>query len=338
MNKNKFVQAVLPSKDPIKYPTPLHNDPLELTAELKKTGIEILLGNTLKGGTISQVYETEFEGKAVVVKHTSDLAPFDPTEFFISKEGHNVDTKVLRLLANSSIRVPKVVRHFPDIATTIMEDVRASGFELLGSMMIEGKLPQNSAAKVGKAIAELAIESRKWEDFETNESAEQSIYERGFELREMYPNSQSQYLELERAFTADKKSWMWPDGHPKNVFVNEDGDPLFIDFGRSVFGDQRYMLPNFLAHIAIYSIAGYYATDLAVEYIQAAIKGYREIEEIKEALFCKYFGMEVLHRAFGKYMSGIERKEQKMALANFGLTVFDENIDNVEELMKLIIG
>lgn len=319
------------------YPAPIISSKDHLQTTLRNFGLNITLEGTLKGGTTSQVYEARLNDKRVVVKHTENVIPFDPTEIFINKNGHNTDTKVLKILSHStSIRVPHVLYHYPKITTTIMEDLRPEGFQLLNPLLLHGELPENSAAAIGNALAKLAQESRNWKRFPTNESAQESIYERGLELRLAYPNSQKQYLFLEKEFTENDEHWVWPDGHPKNIFIKPNGEIAFIDFGRSHWGDQRYILPNLLAHIVIYSLAGYIDPSKAKQYISICISAYRELEPVDEQLFCEYLAMEVLHRCNGKWVEGIEKREQKVKLYNFGLKVFDDNIKTIEKLLQLL--
>lgn len=308
-----------------------------LTTELAKKGISIKLGNALKGGTVSQVYEAELEGKRVVVKHTEDLNPFDPTEIFICKEGHNVDTKILQFLYDKKIvKVPQVYFHFPDITTTIMEDVRASGYKLQFEQLVEGKLDQKSATAIGESIANLVNGIKDLELTSVNETAEESIYERGLELRLSYPNTQEEYHYLENEFTGNCKYITCPDVHPKNVFTDPAGNTAFIDFGRSVYGDQRFILPNYLSHIAIYALCGYYRGNEAIKYIENAIGAYRSSLEIEEKFFCQYLGMEILHRVSGKWLGGISTRTQKFKLFEFGLTIFDDKITKISQLLKLL--
>ena len=319
------------------YPPAIFSGKEYLQTALHNLGLNITLGETLKGGVVSQIYEANLDGKRVVVKHTENLIPFDPTEIFIDRRGHNIDTKVLKLLSKSgTVRVPKVLYHFPKITTTVMEDLRQDGFVLLNPLLLRGELPENSAASIGKALANLVKESGNWKPFMTNESAQESIYERGLELRLCYPNSQKQYLALEKEFTEHNEHWVWPDGHPKNMFVKPNRGVAFIDFGRSHWGDQRYMLPNFLAHIVMYTLAGYVDPVKTKSYISNCVAAYRNLEPFDEILFCRYLAMEVLHRCNGKWVDGIEKREQKVKLYNFGLTVFDDNIDTVEKLLGLL--
>lgn len=333
-----YVNPIASSSKKKTYPSPtLHTKEL-LQKELDKRNLNIQLKHLLKGGWVSQVYEAIMDGKPVVVKHTEDLIPFDPTELFIGKKGHNVDSHVLKLLQHSQhVRVPKVYLHLPDITMTVMENMRQSGFRLMIDNILNKSFSVSSAKSVGKTLAYLAQEARRWKSFKTNLSAEQNSYERGLELRLAYPNTQKEYLALEKEFTGNNRFFTWLDGHPKNIFVDPKGDVAFIDFGNSAFADQRYMLPNLLAHIVLYSLSGYITAPDAGSYISSCIDAYRRIEPIDEKLFCQYLAMEVFHRANGKWVAGIETRNQKLACLDFAFSVFDENINAIEKLLSLLL-
>ncbi|MEK7633755.1 MAG: hypothetical protein AAB437_02835 [Patescibacteria group bacterium] len=338
MNKNKYIQPVLPSLKPKKYPNnSLLVNKNNLEKELKRRGLNIILKENLKGGFISQVYSADLDGKSVVVKHTAGAIPFDPTELYLDKKSHDVDCNILKKLqSNQKIKVPKLLFNFSDITTSVMENLYSQDYELMQDQIFNKKLTVKTAESVGCSIAHLVIESRKWKEFPVVQIAQMSIYERGLELRLSYPNSQKEYLKLEKIYTKNNKYWSWPDCHPKNIFVNKKGEVTFIDFGYSQWADQRFMLPSHLAHIVIYCLAGYIDLDLARKYIEECITSYRKIEPINENIFCQYLTMEVLHRANGKWVQGIETKEQKLALLKFGYTVFDEKIGTINQLLNLL--
>lgn len=337
MNKNKYFQSVLPSLNPKKYSQPFFPKKEDLEKALKKEGLNILLQKPLKGGFFSKVYSAILDGRKVVVKYIDAIIPFDPTEFFIDKKQFGTDLKVLKLLAHiKKVLVPKVILAKPRINVVIMEDLKEKGFVLLSDLILDRKLNVNSAKKIGQSLAFLIKQSRNFTEFKTNESAEQSIYERGLELRLAYPNNQKHYLFLENEFIKNNQYFCWPDNHPKNIFVNKNGDCVFIDFGRSIWADQRYMLANFLAHIIIYFLIGFLKKDLAKRYFTECIMSYQKAESIDESTFCQYLAMEVLHRANGKWIAGVKTKEQKLALYKFGLTVFDDKINSINELIQLL--
>ena len=309
---------------------------------LKAQGLNIKLGNTLKGGVDSQVYEAVLNFKKVVVKHTEDRGdklfepPFSPVDFYVARENHNIDAKILNLLSDSSISVPKILHHFQEQSTTIMDDLREDGFELLSNIIIKGGLNINSASNIGKKLGQLCNFGQKLPEFDTVKNRYTQIFERGLELRLAYPNTQTEYLCVEKEFVNNVQGWMWPDGHPKNIFVDIKGDIRFIDFGGTYWGDQRFMLPNFLAHIVLFSLAGYLNKEDAVKYIYACVNGYRESQNIQEDIFCKYLVMEIFHRSFGKWIDGIDTPEQKLSCLSFALNMVKRNILDMNGLTSLL--
>ena len=113
MNKNKFIHPVKPYYIPVVNPRPVFKDKYALENYFRKKGLKIKLGKTLKGGIVSQVYDASFANQKVVVKHTEDFSPEEPTMFFESRKGHNLDTKILEKLSKTDVRVPRVLKHFP---------------------------------------------------------------------------------------------------------------------------------------------------------------------------------------------------------------------------------
>ncbi|KKQ24520.1 MAG: hypothetical protein US40_C0003G0062 [Candidatus Roizmanbacteria bacterium GW2011_GWC2_37_13] len=338
MNKNKYIHSVLPSSKPKKYPkqSPLI-DKLNLQKELQKRGLKIELKESLKGGFISQVYSAVLDGQEVVIKHTEGAFPFDPTELYLDKKSHKVDVQVLKNLQNNQeVRVPKLLYDFPDITTSIMENLYSKGFSLMQEDIFKNRFSIKAAKNVGRSLAHLILESRKWKEFPyIVQNAQMSIYERGLELRLSYPNSQKEYSTLEKEYLTNNEYFSWPDCHPKNVFVNEKGEVAFIDFGYSQWADQRFMFPSHLAHIVLYALAGYIKKDSARKYLMRCINSFKEIEPVDEKIFCHYLAMEVFHRANGKWVQGIETKKQKLSLIKFGMTVFDDKIISIKNLLKL---
>lgn len=302
---------------------------------LFKSGVNVVLHGVLKGGIVSQVYAAEKQGRSVVVKHVEDFSPTYPTNLFISKDMLNVDTAVLNLLSESAINVPKVLDVIPAITTIVMEDLAADGYSLLSTSILRNLLPMRSAQNLGVSLADLAKESRTWEKFYTVESAQSSMVQRGLELRLAYPNNAAQYLILEREHTSHTQHWVWADGYPKNIFVDECGQVAFVDFAESYWGDQRIMLPVFVAHIATYTLAGYLDKEAARRYITECIETYREMEGIDETIFRMYFAMELLHRSNGRWIDGIETAAQKTRLFQYGLYAFEEE-KSIAQLIRAL--
>lgn len=336
--KEKYVTPVSISDEPIVYEQSKKPSMEELEDLLKNRGLkDIQLLRILHGGYMSQVYSAISNGEPVVVKHTIDTYPTDPTSFSISREIQNTDAKVLSLLEeNPYVKTPKIYRHFPDITTTVMEDLGVNRFNLFLTHIKNRTLNEESAITIGKAMAHLSRESRNWEEFDTDQSAHQNIYDRGLELRMAYPNSQKEYLEVEQRFTQNNIGWIWVDGTPKNILLDEKSNPAFIDFGLSCFADQQHTLPGFLSHLAVYSLAGIIDRNFTARYISKAIETYNKLDFFDEVAFSKYFGTEILHRSMGKRIPGINTASQKLRILEYGLRLFDDNISTISTLINLL--
>ncbi|MDD3647011.1 MAG: hypothetical protein PHS44_00725 [Candidatus Dojkabacteria bacterium] len=333
MNRNKYIHNVRPSLSPIKVKNPVFEDSKVLEKFLEERLGGIKLGKVLKGGIVSRVYEAYWNDQKVVVKHTEDFQPQEPTMFFESRRGHNLDTRILKRLAQGSISAPKVFRHFPNVTTTVLEDLGESGYRLLSNIILSRSLRIESAEKVGRELARLIKITRQWNKFYTEESAEQCFYERSLEMRLLLPESAELHEDLRKEFTGNNKYLNWPDGDPKNIFIKDGGECCFIDFGRSNFSDQRYILANFLAHILLYSLAGYIPKKLGIAYFEKCFESYMRILPVDEDIFTKYLGMEVLHRSCGKWIKGIYEHRQKLQALKFGMTVFENKINTIDRLI-----
>jgi hypothetical protein len=309
----------------------------ELMAMLDERGVSISIGEGLKGGTVSQVYAAQEGSQPLVVKYTSDCYDTDPTVYFLPHTAHFVDTKLLKYLsANGSVRVPRVLHDFTDVPLTVMEDMRATGFTLLNDHLLKGVLPTQAAEHVGRDIALMQQVLGKHEAFETALSGPQNYYERGLELRLAYPNDQRWYKELEKRFTTANQQLVAVDTHPKNMFVDAEGDAAWIDFGFSAWADRDFALPNCMAHIAIYALAGHIPKTDAATFIEKAVAAYREVLPIGDEVFCTYLAAEVLHRWAGKWIGGVETTEQKLRMLRFGMKVFDEQVFSIGALTAML--
>lgn len=313
-----------------------------LQKEMIRRGLPIKLKGKLKGGVDSQIYAANLKGNNVVVKHTEDRGasvynpPFTPIDFFVDRENHNLDTYILQKLKNTEIRVPNVIHHFPDITTTVMEDMRESGFRLMSDLILSGYLPDKSAKHIAEQLVALTSMSKSWKKFTCFKTPEAQIFERGLELRLSYPNTQMEYLDLQKEFVSRRENWMWPDGHPKNIFIDDDSNVAFIDFGGSYWGDQRFMLPNFLGQFIVLCNSGFYDKDKCLNYIELVVRTYKTLENIDESLACKYTGMEILHRSFGKWIDGVNTVSLKVKNIRIGLSIFDLKIVTIDNLLSLL--
>jgi tRNA A-37 threonylcarbamoyl transferase component Bud32 len=311
-----------------------HKEALQMA--LQDGGSGVVLGEIIKGGVVSQVYGGAVDGEPVVVKHTGDFAPDYPSPLFISRAMQDVDVAVLERLAGSPVRVPRVVEHHPDISTTVMEDLTQEGFAMLSTAIVERRVPLETGQAIGHTLATLVTTARSWARFDTVETAKSSMDQRGIELRMAYPNDDTGYRQLEARHVDDNRYWTWADGHPKNILHNANGEIALIDFGESYFGDQKFILPNFLAQIAVYDQAGYFDHGDGRKYMGDCIGAYAEVEPIPdERLFCQYLGMETLHRSQGRWIEGVTTIGQKLGAYGFGLRVY-ENATSVNGLLNMM--
>ncbi|HEY4963197.1 MAG TPA: hypothetical protein VIH90_00685 [Candidatus Saccharimonadales bacterium] len=337
MINDRYVSPVGLSTEPYNAETDIPTTS-ELEATLHERGVNVSIGETLKGGTVSQVYAANEDGRPVVVKHTGDVIDTDQTVYFIPRESHYVDTKMLKFLAaNGSIRVPELLHDFADVPVSVMEDLRASGFTLLNDLLVAGKFPTNAAANIGTDIAEMMLALASHEEFETVLSGRQNYYERGLELRHTYPNDQAWYTTLEKRFTTANQQLIAVDTHPKNTFIDNEGNAAWIDFGFSAWADRDFALPNGLAHIAVYALTGHIQADEAKAFIETAVGAYRKLLPIEDEVFCTYFAAEVLHRWAGKWIVGVDNAQQKLKLLQFGMKVFDKEMFTLDSLGSLLV-
>ena len=101
LNKD-FVTPVGSSSKPLKTDNHIPTAD-ELAKMLSKKGINVTMGEKLKGGFVSEVYGADLVGKPVVIKYTSDAIDGDPTVYLVPYEAHYVDTRLLKYLAASDV-------------------------------------------------------------------------------------------------------------------------------------------------------------------------------------------------------------------------------------------
>ena len=330
--KRYLTEKVLPFDQANQQPV----DPAQVKDFLQWQWINVFLWEQLKWWVVSQVTEGSIEDRKIVVKHTHDLFPFDPTELFIWKQWHNVDTQILQYLYDQWISVPEVLYHFPDQYITIMNDLRDDGYILLQDIIYHYSLEEHSWNTIWKLLFQMkeALKSYTWYIVE---SKEWNVYERWLELRLMEP-SQKLFLELQEEYYKNASQVISPDTHPKNIFLHKDQTSWsLIDFGRSHIGDPRYILPNYLAHIILYAIAWHIDYKQALIHFQTCIDTYHSYEPIHEELFCKYLVMEIAHRAFGKRVDGITTADQKSKNVQLVLHTIAWNNFSINAIKEIFI-
>lgn len=106
--------------------------------------------------------------------------------------------------------------------------------------------------------------------------------------------------------TADDNPPTLVDGHPKNIAVKPDMLPAtFFDFGRIVKGDERYVLPNLLAHFLLAIRAETLDAKKGLSYVKAVINGYMGGDTLDLEVFVDYVLAEMLHRGLaGRWVAG----------------------------------
>jgi thiamine kinase-like enzyme len=348
MNKNIYILPVSATFRDIHYPEPIVKSPQDLESKIKEKFPTFKLGKSLSSGTAVSVFEGTLDKQKVVVKHTENTEPELPIDYLIMSDAHDAEVRVLKRLATEQhIRVPQLIDNMVKITTLIMEDARVEGFVNFSQMILKKNLNMKSAKHIGAALAHLTQTSREWEEFKTSESAQLSYYERSLEMLLAYPHDKKRYKELGEQFTQYKSEkedqekmpryFVWPDSHPKNMLINKNGEVTFVDFGRSHWGDQSYMLPNFLAHMVLYGVTKYITKSKMIKYVETCIKAYSDIEPIEdEALFTQYLAMELLHSANGRFIEGITKKEHKISIQSLGLAIFDGKVKSIKKLIQLI--
>ncbi len=297
----------------------------------------------LAGGVVSIVgngiLHTPEGDLHVAVKYTKDdieiNEKFSPLEsrniLKYASSSHDVDAKILKKLQNNkSIKVPSLVEYFPEHRVTIMKNFNSDGYILFQDLLVEGKeIPDKVFKEVGKVLAEIRLQfSDLFPDLEGVEERILQIEERTDELRtSLYDNRMNYYNVIWRnLLNPEKSSFTWTDGHPKNIAVNDEGDIVVFDFGRSIRCDEEYPLANFLGQIILFILTGAIDYNKGVKYVQDTIDSYVSVmrEEIdnyrlNEKDLVWYITGEFAHR--GKTMRWIDPKIIKVQGDDFSQKV-----------------
>ncbi|MBD3280788.1 hypothetical protein GF389_04675 [Candidatus Dojkabacteria bacterium] len=316
---------------------------------------EITLGEMLAGGVVSEIYSAKLEtpdgvNRNIVVKYTKPEIGmnhnFSKTDiensFSKAPETHNLDVQIQEIITP---RNPKIVKHFPEEKITLMENFNDDGFELLQNLILEDRLPKSAAKEMGKVLATLKNELRdKCSQLKQIEASRTQFDERFYELKALLYNGRMEMFNaIEEEFLNGDGHIVWTDGDQKNFAVNQDGNVLVFDLGRSVECDPDFMLPNLLGHLALFYLAGY--IDGGIEFFQDVIEAYEKIQDkVDERKFVNYFTASLLHR--GMAMRWIDQRiadkvgedSMKNACMHFGDIVFDkdERVESVDRLFEVL--
>lgn len=315
----------------------------------------------LAGGVISFIYEaTSDDGKPLVVKYTEDRTndkpPFNKrADHFISREGHNVDAKILKFLKEEEepeiFTVPQVLHHLPDSFITVMPDLRAEPHEMtLFSTDLSYGIGKNGFA-MGFAIAhaQFKVQQLTGEVIPT-ETPEDQFGERGEGLLQN-DRRQIHYRRFLELHCQEDNPLILTDLHPKNIFLGLQKEIGFIDFGRTTTGDPDFVLPNFCSHIILNVIIGNIPRTEGINYIRQAVNGYRaamsklvqtsNFDFIDEEKFVFFTAAEILNRHKGKFVDYFDNMnlETKIACQNslntFANLLLGGEYDSIESMLSL---
>ncbi len=344
MNKNIYILPVSATFRDINYPEPLIRSKESLESKLQNKDMSVTLGDQVSPG----VYKTKLGDKAAITKHIENKVPRTPIEFLVMADRYTTEVKILKKIQNTKdVKAPHVLYPFPKINTFIMEDLTTEGYDSLSDQILKKKLNIKSASKIGTILANLAVNSRKWEEFKTNESAQLNYYNRSLEMLISYPqslerynrlgNQYSQYTEDKEEQETKKRYFVWPDSTPQNILITKDGDPAFVDFERSYWGDQQIMIASFMAHIILYSLIGYIKREDTISYLKDVYKSYSSVDtDITERVVVEYIAMELLHRSNGKDFIGIKSSEESLIVQKFARSLFDRETASISGMITLL--
>lgn len=326
--------------------------------------------NRLAGGVISHIFAGTIEGRQtpVVIKLTEDRTcegpPFNTrTDHFIPREGHNLDTQYLRLLkavlTPDKVIIPSVLGHSAKDFITVMEHLGEAPYNM--TLMSEdlNTAIQNHGIKLGMAMAHVQVQigtythtrvsSDKMKPIVATEDALKQFEERGSGLLEVYRNDQKHYRRFLEQHSHSGNPMIPTDFHPKNLFFNRQGNWGIIDYGRTVKGDPKFVLPNFVSHILMNYIIGK-IDESAISFITDVCNGYAHVlsnEELgglnyifDEEQFCFYTAAEVLNRRTGKWVNYLdpnthEGMTSSLFLTQFGMTVLNDKVSSIQHMFQL---
>ena len=327
----------------------------------QKKGLgNIKLNNVLAGGVVSDVYDATLvtpdnTNKNIVVKYTKNdiqksniFATSDIADSFTDAPAtHNLDVKIQGTL---KINTPKIIQHFPEGPITLMENFAENGYVLLMSRLLTENVPVKTAEKLGETLATVRLQMENnisTDIFVAVEDSRAQFEERFLELKVLLYNGRMDiFNKIEEDFLTSGGHLVWTDGDQKNFALNEQGEVIFFDLGRSVAVDADFMLPNLLGHLGLFYLAGY-LDDIEI-FVKECKKSFLQIYKmthsdyvLDEEKFVNYFTASLLHR--GMAMRWIDQRiadkigedSLKYASMHFGDLVFDKD-NRITTIDKLI--
>jgi hypothetical protein len=335
----------------------LNKEQLELKVnDISSKYGSIKLGELLAGGVVSDIYAatlTDKEGKdnSIVVKYTKDDIPishiFSKTDiensFSKALDTHNLDVDI-----QSSIKVttPQIIEHYPNDHITLMVNFNDQGYMLLQNLILEDNLPEDSFVKMAKLLSDLGKELKESKgQYPQVEASRTQFDERFYELKALlYNGRMDMFNQIESDFLESENiHFVWTDGDQKNIAIDEVGNAMIFDMGRSIICDPDFMLPNLLGHLGLFYIAGY--LDENTKQFRDAVDIYiQEGNSINETKFVSYFTASVLHRGMAmrwidpRVADRVGADSMKNACMHLGDIVFDKDyrLVNIDQLFDLL--
>ena len=297
-------------------------------------GEEIVVESLLSGGVVSVVGKGHFlengERIPVAIKHTKkEIAlndKFSPLEsrniLKYAASTQHVDAQILtHLQGNPHIQVPKVISYYEKERVTVLRNFGEDGYTLFQDAIVAGSgLQPHTFVQIGVLLAHLRQEMRAMKHIEGVENRELQIEERTDELRvSLYNGRMGFYNKIWHSLLDEKRSaFTWTDGHPKNMAINQKGDVVIFDFGRSIWCDPEYPVANFLGQMYLFALTGSIKPQDAIALSESLIQSYRKTysaltsdeNTLHERNLVWYLTAELAHR--GKTMRWIDPKLVKI--------------------------
>jgi hypothetical protein len=335
-------------------------DKNQIESYLKSKNIDVCLSNSLHGGVMSSVFDGKLNNlnvfSSVVVKSSSDRIKTNMSPPFhsridheISADSQNLDSEILVLLremlvVDDEIYIPKVLYHDSEKKITIQEDLRYVYDFVLLTDLISSKQSEYlcNGELFGYCIAKLI---RLFSCFNSNlspvELSKDQFEERGLELLFFYPNKQSYYDRFVKSVTDSGSPYYQlipTDVHPKNMFFSDNKKIAFIDFGRSVYGDYRYVLPSFISHIYLNYLIGKIEKTAFICFLKNVIASYSKYYTVVSKDMCFYFGVELMHRSTGRYVDYFSDQDIdiKFRLINAANDIINREFNDLNELVTYL--
>ncbi|MBD3362720.1 hypothetical protein GF362_03305 [Candidatus Dojkabacteria bacterium] len=332
----------------------------------KDLGI-IKIEELLAGGVVSDVYSAKLrinkeKDKNIVVKYTKEKIPsknifstLDLKDSFSEiQKVHNLDINIQKCI---EINTPKIIRHFADESITVMENFTDSGYKLLQTRILDEEISQDIGIQLGTILAKLRIELKeKGSEFNQIENSYNQFHERFLELKVLLYNSRMDiFNQIEEDFLNSETNFLvWTDGDQKNFAVDEKGEVMIFDLGRSIICDPDFMLANLFGHLGLFYIGGFLDDKFMITNgIKAYLETYRKENHsyiIDEPKFVNYFTASLLHRGMAmrwidpRIASKVGEDSLKYACMHYGDVIFskenrvssiDKALDVLGEITKL---